>query len=326
VTIRWRLRLFLQICILLVILQSAMSFWEYTYAVEYPLDFRVKEATVVDPLTFEEKRIPNDRLQSIQGNRWLELAKVNPVVSSFLYGAEASKPISNIDFCLPYRMDRINNIGEPVHRLMQLLAPELHLSAAEPQFYQERKPNEVFLKTVGCGLPKLQLYSDFEELPQAPTADPNLLRQLLDRGVYLEAPKTGQSPIYLKPRTYPETRTLKGQGIEMVDFSNNHLELKVETPPGAAAWLIYLDSYDADWNLEVDGQPAGIWKANIAFKALKLPAGTHQVRFTFGGFIKELTYWGINLFGVVLIGLGLFIGYWRIHRGASLYPTDALKG
>jgi hypothetical protein len=45
--------------------------------------------------------------------------------------------------------------------------------------------------------------------------------------------------------------------------------------------VIVLQSYTRDWAATVDGQPAPILKANLYFQAVAVPAGAHQLSFTY---------------------------------------------
>ena len=45
--------------------------------------------------------------------------------------------------------------------------------------------------------------------------------------------------------------------------------------------LTFVDAAYPGWSATVDGEPAELLLANDAFKAIELPPGTHEVRFTF---------------------------------------------
>lgn len=47
------------------------------------------------------------------------------------------------------------------------------------------------------------------------------------------------------------------------------------------AWVIFADTYYPGWMALVDEQPAEIKQANLAFRAVLLPTGTHEVRFEY---------------------------------------------
>ena len=53
------------------------------------------------------------------------------------------------------------------------------------------------------------------------------------------------------------------------------------TTPG---YVVLNDPYHAWWDAEVDGQEAPLLQANVIFRAVKVPAGAHRVRFVFRPF------------------------------------------
>jgi hypothetical protein len=42
-------------------------------------------------------------------------------------------------------------------------------------------------------------------------------------------------------------------------------------------YLVTTDSYDDGWRASVDGRPAALLRANVAFRAVELPPGRHRV-------------------------------------------------
>ncbi len=57
--------------------------------------------------------------------------------------------------------------------------------------------------------------------------------------------------------------------------------VEVETESDAGALLVLLDAYAPGWTATVTGAPATIHLANVAYRAVPLPAGRHLVRFTY---------------------------------------------
>ena len=65
------------------------------------------------------------------------------------------------------------------------------------------------------------------------------------------------------------TATLSRQGwdVEEVD-----VDLRRD------AYLVLVDAYDPGWRARIDGRPAPVHRANVAFRAVAVPAGRHHVR------------------------------------------------
>jgi len=118
------------------------------------------------------------------------------------------------------------------------------------------------------------------------------------------------------------------QGIEVTHFSANRLIAKVNAPEKENNFLIYLDSFHPGWTAKVDGKTAEILPANIAFKAVELTPGTHEVVFEFTGGSKwsRMTIWtnfiftvAGSLFLLVLALTKIAMNYSR--KVAGLSPT-----
>jgi hypothetical protein len=53
--------------------------------------------------------------------------------------------------------------------------------------------------------------------------------------------------------------------------------VRLEAELGAAGHVVLLDAYDPGWRVSVDGRPAGLERANVGFRAVRLPPGRHDV-------------------------------------------------
>ncbi|HEY2158433.1 MAG TPA: YfhO family protein, partial [Isosphaeraceae bacterium] len=97
--------------------------------------------------------------------------------------------------------------------------------------------------------------------------------------------------------------------------------VEVVTASDGPAYLVLADTFDPGWSATVDGRPAPIRPAFVAFRAVALPAGSHRVAFSYrpAGFTAGLV---ATAFGV-LASLGCLA--WP-RRVADLAPSHAVLG
>ena len=83
--------------------------------------------------------------------------------------------------------------------------------------------------------------------------------------------------VYFPREIEPHLRTRNPTAAHLAKqhFSANRLDLVVETR--APTILVVAQAYFPAWRAVVDGRPAPVWRANHAFQAVEVPAGTHQV-------------------------------------------------
>jgi hypothetical protein len=94
-------------------------------------------------------------------------------------------------------------------------------------------------------------------------------------------------------------------------MKDNRVELAVTT--SAPTLLVLSDVYYPGWSATVDDQPTPIYPANFAFRAVRIPAGSHRVMFQF-----EPLSWNLGLL-ISLVTVVSLIGLWL--RFAAL-PID----
>jgi len=70
-----------------------------------------------------------------------------------------------------------------------------------------------------------------------------------------------------------------GGAARVVSRSLNALDVEADLPGSGV--LVVLEAFDTGWRAAVDGRPSSILRANGAFRAVRLPAGRHLVRFTY---------------------------------------------
>ncbi|HMN73865.1 MAG TPA: hypothetical protein PKA55_18540 [Rhodoblastus sp.] len=65
-------------------------------------------------------------------------------------------------------------------------------------------------------------------------------------------------------------------------YGNTHVAVDTDAPDGG--WLVLTDIWHPWWQATVDGAPAEIERADVAFRAVRLPPGRHIVEFRFAPF------------------------------------------
>ncbi len=67
--------------------------------------------------------------------------------------------------------------------------------------------------------------------------------------------------------------------VKILRYRHDSVEIEAESRTGGA--VVLNDIWQPWWFAEVDGRPAPLLKANVLFRAVAVPPGTHRVRFVF---------------------------------------------
>jgi hypothetical protein len=89
-------------------------------------------------------------------------------------------------------------------------------------------------------------------------------------------------------------------GVQTVDYQPGWLQLQVSTQQPAL--LVLAESYYPGWTAWVDGTPAEIYRTDIAFRGVSVPAGTHTVRMEFRPAILPISI-AVSVGTAALLGL-----------------------
>ena len=86
--------------------------------------------------------------------------------------------------------------------------------------------------------------------------------------------------------------------VGVTGYDSNAVEIAVHTP--SEGYLFLSDPYYPGWRAKVDGEPVPILRANYAFRAVPVPAGSHQVTMSF-----QPTSWfaGLGITALTLLAL-----------------------
>jgi hypothetical protein len=114
----------------------------------------------------------------------------------------------------------------------------------------------------------------------------------------------------------PETNCSTGSQmatVSIVEDRPNKIKMQVNTQ--ASGWLVLSDQWYPGWTAEIDGEETSILRANYLFRAVKLPAGDHQVvwkynplSFRMGLLISTISWLVIGIIAVLKI-----LRIWRNH-------------
>jgi hypothetical protein len=130
----------------------------------------------------------------------------------------------------------------------------------------------------------IQVYRNADVLPRAfvvyhieHAATPETaLKRLLDESFDLRTRVIlEQAP----PSLLATAGSLQAAQVHILRYEPERVTL--ETDSLADGILVLTDTYTPDWRARVDGQPADVYIADYAFRAVRIPAGQHRVEFSY---------------------------------------------
>ncbi len=89
------------------------------------------------------------------------------------------------------------------------------------------------------------------------------------QGIQVEDPVTGEGA----------SGFFRKDAAEIVKYEPELVE--IETTSSRDGFLVVSDTYRPEWRALVDGSPVGIWRAQTAFRAVRVPAGKHRAVFLY---------------------------------------------
>lgn len=172
------------------------------------------------------------------------------------------------------------------------------------------KENRSLRKIFGCDSPKLWWAP---ELVLAENEDHafSLVKNSsqLDQKVILSLPDDKRITD-LKEEERPLPGTKMAGRVEVIEYTSNQLVLKATVEHDSPGWLIYSEPYHPEWRAYRDGEEIPLWLAYGAFKAVRVPPGTHEIRFQYGSLFSKFSAYffpGISMAVILTLLLITFI-------------------
>ncbi|MFA5160751.1 MAG: hypothetical protein WC421_00740 [Elusimicrobiales bacterium] len=144
-----------------------------------------------------------------------------------------------------------------------------------------------------------EAYYGFQHIPSP---------EFFDESAVIENPPPQAGALLCSPAGWKRNRGRPGGEVRALGYSQTELRAAIETAQDA--FLVFADNYDSGWRAEIDGRPAPLYRANLINKAVFVPAGRHEVLFSYcpAGYLAAF----------VLRLLALLAAAFTIYRGRPL--------
>lgn len=162
-------------------------------------------------------------------------------------------------------------------------------------------------RILGRDAPKLRLRSGVRTAPDAAAAAA-LLRELAEPDEVVVITDPG-GEVAERPASAVEGT------VTVTSFTANRVVAEVDVRSGGPAWLVYADGHHPDWTARIDGGEVPVRRAYLAFKAVEVPAGRHEVVFAFRPGWGRAGSWMLILAGAAAsIGVVVLAGVLAARR------------
>jgi uncharacterized membrane protein YfhO len=104
----------------------------------------------------------------------------------------------------------------------------------------------------------------------------------------------------------PDRLSLRATPAVFRISTDTHVELSFDA--ARAGWLVLADSFYPGWSASLDGHAVSIHAANVAFRAVRVPSGSHRVVFSYAPTDETVAAWLSGVAFLATAGLLLALG------------------
>jgi uncharacterized membrane protein YfhO len=104
------------------------------------------------------------------------------------------------------------------------------------------------------------------------------------------------------------TLTRSSEGVKITAYSDTAMTISITDNP-EGGYLIIKDAWYPGWVATVNGQPERVYRANVMFRAVHVPAGDSTVMLSFQPTMWAqalqigVVMWGLWVLGVIVLGV-----------------------
>ncbi len=100
---------------------------------------------------------------------------------------------------------------------------------------------------------------------------------------------------------------------EIVTYEPERVEVETNSPRDG--FLVLSDTFRPGWTALVDGAPAPIWRAQTAFRAVRVPSGTHRVVFQYRPQSLRIGA-AVSILALLVLAARISIAWFRSRRNS----------
>ncbi len=90
--------------------------------------------------------------------------------------------------------------------------------------------------------------------------------------------------------------------VKITDYKLHRVSIKADT--NRDGWIVLTDNYYPGWKAYVNNQETKIYRADYAFRAIKIKAGTSKIDFVYDPLSLKAGIWGSIISLILIIGMG----------------------